>query len=302
MLDCRFRHTVAGVIFVVVVSMTFAAAADIAGVRPTYTDRALSTPPNDAAIRARKWAPEIDLGYVPQGLTVAGDAVILAAYNSEGGVPKCRLYRIDRRSLQRTGTFDMPNNCGHAGGLAHADKDRLFVSDTWRLYEVDTSRAFDPATAGDAVVRSISLRFPLRGSFLAYRDGALWIGEYKKPQPGRIHVIPLGVIRTVPDPPGLGEEHATHTIEVAPKSQGAAFAPDGTLWLSQSNSQAGSLQKINPQSGKVLATFPAVAGIEDLGFDADGFLWSVGEAGSRKWHNWPTYYPILFSIDVPALR
>lgn len=274
----------------------------IAGTRPSYTDRTLSVPPNDSAIVARMWVPEIDLGFVPQGLTVAGDSVLLAAYNSEGGPPKCRLYRIDRRGLAVTGTFDLPSSCGHAGGLAHAGGNRLFVADTWRLYEIDLDRAFDPARAADAVTRSLSLRFPLRGSFLAYRDGALWIGEYKKPQPGQIHVVPLDIVRTVPESPGLGPEHADRRLEAAPKSQGAAFDRDGYLWLSQSNSQAGSLQKVDAATGAVLATYAAVAGIEDLGFDADGLLWSVGEAGSKKWHNWPTFYPVLFAIDVKALR
>jgi len=62
------------------------------------------------------------------------------------------------------------------------------------------------------------------------------------------------------------------------------------------------LQKVDPKTGAVLASYAAVAGIEDLGFDADGLLWAVSEAGSKRWHNWPTYYPILFSIDTRALR
>jgi hypothetical protein len=287
-------------------SALFAAAAiadtGIAGHRPGYSDRALSEPPNAASIRARMWAPEIDLGFVPQGLTVAGDAVLLAAYNSEGGLPKCRLFRIDRRTLAVTGRFDMPPVCAHAGGLAYAGGKRLFVADTGQLFEIDLERAFDSARAGDAVVRSLSLRFPLRGSFLAYRDAALWIGEYKKPKPGRIVRVSLDTIDAKPERSVLGEEEANASLEVAPKSQGASFDKDGLLWLSQSNSQAGALQKIDPKTGKVLASHAMVAGIEDLGFDADGVLWAVSEAGSKRWSNWPTYFPIVFSIDVGALR
>ena len=52
----------------------------------------------------------------------------------------------------------------------------------------------------------------------------------------------------------------------------------------------------------ILTSYAAVAGIEDLGFDADGVPWAVSEAGAKRWHNWPTYYPVLFSIDVGALR
>jgi hypothetical protein len=278
------------------------AAAGIAGSRPTYTDRPLSEPPNAGAIRARMWVPDIDLGLVPQGVTAAGDSVLLSAYNGEGGLPSCRLYRIDRRTLSVTGRFDLPPMCGHAGGLAYAGGKRLFVADTEHLFEVDLGKAFDPASAGNAVVRILSLPFPLRGSFLAYRDGALWIGVYSRPEPGRIIRVPLHLLDANRELLELREEQASASLTIAPRSQGASFDREGFLWLSQSSSQFGRLQKVDPKTGKVLASYAAVAGIEDLGFDADGMLWAVSEAGSKRWSNWPTYYPVLFSIDVRALR
>jgi len=278
------------------------AGAGIAGSRPAYSDRVLSQPLNSAAIRARMWAPDIDLGLVPQGVTVAGGSVLLSAYNGAGGFPTCRLYRIDRRTLSVTGRFDLPPMCGHAGGLAYAGGNRLFVADTGHLFEVDLGKAFDPASAGHAVVRTLSLPFPLRGSFLAYRDGALWIGVYTKPEPGRIVRIPLEFIDANPQLLELREEQASASLATATRSQGASFDAEGFLWLSQSSSQFGRLQKLDPKTGKVLASYAAVAGIEDLGFDADGMLWAVSEAGSKRWFNWPTYYPVLFSIDVRALH
>ncbi|MBE0616025.1 MAG: hypothetical protein IH604_20330 [Burkholderiales bacterium] len=287
-------------------SALFASAAiadtGIAGSRPAYSDRAIGTPPNADAMRARMWVPEIDLGYVPQGLTVAGASILLATYNSEGVLPRCRLFRIDPRKLAVTGRFDMPLSCAHAGGLAYAGGKRLFVSDTDRLFEIDLDRAFDAAGAGDAVVRALPLRFPVRGSFLAYSDGALWIGVYTTPEAGRIYRVPLAVVESTPESTGLGEEHASASLEVARKSQGAAFDMNGFLWISQSDSQFGTLQKIDAKTGRVLSSHEAVAGIEDLGFDAEGMLWAVSEAGARRWRNWPTYYPVLFSIDTRALR
>jgi len=211
--------------------------ADIAGTRPAYTRHVLSQPPNAGAIRARRWAPEIDLGYAPQGVTVAGESVLLSAYNGAGG----------------------------------------------------------------AVVRSLSLRFPLRASFITWHGRSLWIGEYAKPERGRI--LRFALARMDAAPPGAEprEEQAYARLAIATRSQGASFDKDGYLWLSQSSSQFGTLQKVDPASGKVLASYPMVAGIEDLGFDADGMLWAVSEAGSKRWRNWPTFYPILFSIDVRSL-
>lgn len=277
-----------------------AGAASISGVAPTYSDRMLSTPANAAAISSRMWVPGIDRGDVLQGLAVTEDAVILATYNSEGQSPKCRLYRIDPDRLAVLGHFDMPANCSHAGGAAYLAGGRLFVSDTWRLYEIAYPRAFNGAA--DAVVRSASLRFPLKGSFLAARGDALWLGEYKKPKPGTVWEIPLAAFEAAQEPAGLTLDAARRSMPVAPMTQGAAFDREGRLWLSQSNSQIGGLQQVDPETGAVLASFRAMAGLEDIGFDAKGRLWASSEAGTRRWHNWPSFYPLLFAIDPGALQ
>jgi sugar lactone lactonase YvrE len=263
----------------------------------------LSEVPNDLAILWRGWMPGLAESYVPQGLTLAEGQVIVAAYQyPKAGVRACRLYRIDPATGAATGSYDLPPRCGHAGGLAYAGDGRLFVADTSLLIEVDLMRAFLPGAGEEAVVRQVALTFPLRGSFLAYRAGALWIGDYKKPGPGRIWQVPLTVVENVTGPAGLTEAHATRSLPVATASQGAGFAPDGTLWTSQSTSQEGWLQKVDPDTGDVLAKFMVAAGIEDLAFDADGFLWSVSEAGSRRWSNWSTYFPVIFRMDPTKLR
>lgn len=287
-------------LFIAFANQALSDRAPIAGTAPTYSQRVLSTPNIAGAIRQRMWLPGIDRGDVPQGLTVTEDAVILATYNSEGETPKCRLYRIDPARLEVMGHFDMPANCGHAGGAAYAGGGRLFVSDTWRIYEIAYPRAFDGAA--DAVVKSVSLRFPLKGSFLAARSDALWLGEYKKPQPGKLWEIPLAAFEAAEEPAGLAVAAARRQLVVAPMTQGAAFDAAGRLWLSQSNSQVGGLQQVDPDTGAVLAQYRAFAGLEDIGFGADGLLWTSSEAGTRRWHNWPSFYPLLFAIDVGALK
>ena len=44
------------------------------------------------------------------------------------------------------------------------------------------------------------------------------------------------------------------------------------------------------------------AGIEDLSFDAAGQMWSLSEAGSRRWLGWETFFPVIFRIDPKRLR
>lgn len=277
-----------------------ASAADIAGTAPTYADRALSEPANAAAIVRRAWVPGLDDSFVPQGLTVAGDSIILGGYFSDGRQPACRLYRLDRASLAVTGHHDLADYCGHAGGLAYAGGDRLFVSDTGRLYELSLAKAFEGGEGG--LVATWSLRFPLKGSFLAFGDGALWLGVYKKPGNGTLFVVPLEKLAEATGPGGIGPDHVAREIEVPPRIQGAAFDGSGRLWLSQSNSQAGTVQRFDPDTGEVRAEYTMMAGIEDIGFDADGRLWASSEAGAKRWLSWSTYFPLLFAIDVDALR
>jgi hypothetical protein len=45
-----------------------------------------------------------------------------------------------------------------------------------------------------------------------------------------------------------------------------------------------------------------IIGIEDIGFAPDRTLWSVSEAGSRRWSHWSKTFPIVFQMDVSRLR
>ena len=62
-----------------------AAGAEVLGTRPAHLSGELPAVPNDAAILSRIWAPEIDEGYVPQGVTVA-DGALLTSYDMVIGV------------------------------------------------------------------------------------------------------------------------------------------------------------------------------------------------------------------------
>jgi hypothetical protein len=69
-----------------------------------------------------------------------------------------------------------------------------------------------------------------------------------------------------------------------------------------SSSKYGQIQKVDLNSGKVLAQYEMVIGIEDIGFDEDGRLWSVSEAGSLRWSKWSKTFPVVFQIDVTKLK
>jgi hypothetical protein len=64
------------------------------------------------------------------------------------------------------------------------------------------------------------------------------------------------------------------------------------------------LHKLDRRTGDKLASYEMVAGIEDIGFDAEGSLWSVSDAGSRRWLRWSTTFPIVLQLDMslPKLK
>ncbi len=270
--------------------------AQVLGQAPTYTDRKLSDVPNAAAMTARLWVPGLDEGYVPQGLTSIGADLFVTSYRSvdpKQGRGPCRLYRIDPASGAVRGQLDLPAWCGHAGGLAKGPADRLFVADTREVFEV----ALGAAGSIGPMVRSMKLKGGVRGSFAAGTADALWLGTYAKDGDPRLYKFPFAGLRDE-----LGEADAAQALPLPKDAQGGAFDASGRLWITRSGSRFGELMQLDAATGEVKARYAMPAGIEDLSFDADGQLWSLSEAGSRRWLGWETFFPVIFRIDPQRLR
>jgi len=272
----------------------------ISGTRPTFTDRQLTPVPNSAAILRRLWVPDLDAGFVPQGLTVQDGAVFLAGYFStdpKQGRGPCRLYSIDPRNLAVIGKLDLPATCGHAGGAARGQSGMIYVADTRQIYAVQLDS--NPGKVG-AVVRMTKLKGRLLGSFAAGSKDAIWLGGYRREGDAetRLYRIPLSALAA----PEIDETQATASLPLPDRAQGAAFAPDGRLWITRSGSKFGELVRLDPKTGAIEARYDMPAGIEDISFAPDGRLWTVVEAGSRRWNSWTTFFPLVFEIDVARLR
>lgn len=280
-----------------------AGAADVLGVRPAHLGAELPAVPNAEAVLSRIWAPDIDAGYVPQGVTVANGEVLVSSYRSTDpkvGRGPCRVYRIDPASGHALGQFDMPPSCGHAGGMVYLGQGMLLVADTRTLYKVDMARAF--AGDGDAVVATLNLAGEMKGSLVDFDGKSIFIASSEKDAArARAYFLPLSLFDTH-NGATLEPSQASRSFAVPAEAQGAAFDRDGGLWMSFSNSKYGRLQKIDPASGEVLASHDMVIGIEDIAFDAEGRLWSVSEAGSLRWSRWKLSYPVVFSLDPRRLR
>lgn len=277
-------------------SVSDALAADPLGTAPTYASRTLGPVPNGQAITRRIWVPGLDDGYVPQGLAVIAGALYVASYRSvdvKQDRGPCRVFRIDMTSGTTTGTLDLPASCGHAGGLARGPAGRLFVVDTRTVYEVELTEA---ASLG-RIVRTIKLLGGVKGSFSAGSADALWLGAFEGKPGAKLFKIPFAALK-----PEVGEADATQVVALPSMAQGAAFDAAGRLWITRSTSKFGELHRLDPASGATQAQHSMPIGVEDLSFDADGGLWTVSEAGSRRWLKWTTFFPVVFRLDPAKLR
>lgn len=251
------------------------------GARPGYMAKPLSAVPNARAITRRFWAPGLDEGYTPQGLVVARGRVHVVGYRGDG----CRLFGFSPGGTAR-GSLAVPG-CRHGGGLAALADGRLVVIDTRGLHVV----------SGGRVTARIALEKPLTGSFGDFDGRDLWIGSYERGGPGRLWRIPVARLAQA----RLTEADAAASIAIPARAQGMAFA-GATLWLTFSGSSFGRISRIDRKTGAEIAGYDMPAGIEDIGVDSAGLIWAVSEAGAKKYANWGTNFPLVFTIDPGRLQ
>lgn len=276
------------------------------GERPGYLEAVTQGVPNEDAIVRRIWTPGLDESWIPQGLTVAGDRVLVGQYKPmpdlKSNTGPCRVVALDAASGRTVGSFSMPEGaCTHAGGLAWLGNGQLMLADTRTIFRIDLERALATGRA-EGAMKSLRLAGDLRGSFGASDGKDPWIGTWTKDAVAKSRMYRLdNALFDARDGQTIDDKVAKESIPVPLESQGAAFAPDGTLWTSSSNGRWGKLYHL-ARDGRVLATHEMMAGLEDLNFDAQGRLWAVSESGTRKYLSWPTRFPFVFAIDLARLR
>lgn len=303
------RHLLRSVVATGIVLCAFlslaASAMEVLGKKPSHVWGGQSSVPNDQAVTKMIWAPGIDDGYVPQGVTWADGAVYLSGYRSTD--PKidrgpCRIFKVDPENGNTLGQFDLPGDCGHAGGLAYAGKGILIAADTRRLYRIDSAAAFPPGNPSNAVTATVALRGEVKGSFVDYDGSAIFVGSFERDAAkAKGHLLPLSVFDTH-NGKTVDEAAAVRSIPLPQEAQGAAFDKAGNLWITASSSRFGLLYKLNAKTGQIASRYEMVIGIEDIAFDDEGRLWSVSEAGSLRWQKWSKTFPVIFRVDLSKLK
>ncbi len=272
------------------------------GDEPRHDGRELSEVPNAAAIGRRYWVPGLDDGFVPQGLAIIRDEILVAAYRSETHEQDsgpARIFRLARSDGRLLGSFALPATYGHPGGLAVVG-DIVVAANSGRLLALDFPRS---CSAGETVPLGERLVDKAMGpSFLAAStDKLLWFGPYRRKGEPSLYGVPLKRLLSGSERP-IETADAVATLPLPQFAQGATFDQRGDLWISQSaGNRPAFISRLDPKTGAVLARYPAPGGIEDLGCAPDGRLWAASEAGSRRWSRWDTFYPLVFEIDPAKL-
>ena len=277
----------------------------VLGTAPKVEPGELSRVPNGDAIVSRIWMPALDAGFVPQGLTVAGNRVFVAAYRSTSyrrSRGESRVFAVDMENGDLVGEIRLPDDVGHPGGLANDRRGTLFVADRGKLYRIDLARALADGDARAAILGRADVDRGIGPSFLAWHNGHLWFGPYEKHGEPRLYRYPVAQVFPEEGAVYLTAADDVHSIPIDVRTQGAAFDAEGRLWLSQSGGDGGVVQRLDAETGDLLDLFTVAAGTEDLSFDDAGMLWSVSEAGSLRWRHWETYFPLIFSLDVRRLK
>ncbi|MGB9627761.1 MAG: hypothetical protein ACPL6D_03790 [Thermodesulfobacteriota bacterium] len=290
---------------------TVFSADSILGKKPSYALLgSVSSVPNRKAIGTRIWVPGLDDGFVPQGMTFAEEQILVSLYQStdvnQSSGPS-RVYRVDPKTGNVTGQFDLPSDVGHADGLAYAGGNVLYVADTHskQIYKLDLEKAIRQGNCNESVLGKISVDKSMSPAFITYDGKHVWFGRYSKSKsdmPKIFKVDPDNVFKEWPSVNKVFQDMALLSFEIDTESQGATFDKEGYLWLSQSGSKTGKVQKVDPSNGKVLKEYELIAGLEDLAIAPDGKLCSVSEAGTKRWLKWETFYPLIFEIDITKLK
>ncbi|HUR90125.1 MAG TPA: hypothetical protein VMZ74_13635 [Ramlibacter sp.] len=279
----------------------------VLGTKPAYLASVAETVPNQDAIGPRIFIPGLDEDWVPQGLVVIGDHILVSSYkptpNLEASAGPCRVYRVERETGIPAGRFDVPlENCNsHAGGMAHWTRGQLLLADTQMLSLIDYEKAFATGTARDAI-RTVKIEGGLRGSLAGNQGGESWIGTWSKEQAKSLmYRMPRDLFERRGT---VREDIAAETRPIPVEAQGAAFDRDGNLWVSASRSNTMSKLYRLDRAGTVTAEYEMPIGIEGIGFDSRGKLWAITESGTRKYLRWGERFnfPFIFEIDTTRLK
>ena len=271
--------------------------ADVVGVSKTAVDE---------VIVDRIKLPKFEQGYVPQGVAVRGNTVLVSAYvgGRDWAAHRCTLFEFDRKIRNYRGPVLVSQHCRHGGGLVFTPTGELVVSDLDRLFIVDLSTVDWTNNDGYQTglkVREIMVSTDIKGGMtIGATKSGFWITRFTKELTERADFFNWDSLLEK-DVKQLTRSSVVRSIEVPGRIQGIAIGSDKSMWLSGSQGDDAYLARIDLDSGNSRPViYPAVGAIEGIGFDSEGYLWAASEGGTPQW-KMKTYFPFLFRIDINKL-
>ncbi len=288
----------------------------IIGVKPSYLARPSQSVPNGQAIVRAYYAPALDLGFVPQGVSLYKDVLYVGGYiqADETVRPQCRIYAIyvgpNNMLYQVMGYRDLPRTCNHAGGLAINKSGNMIVSDNIRLFVLTPNPAVKmrvdaekrnamPSVAlyidRSTSVKEMSLAGELKGTFVVTSSYGTEIGSYLQDKDKTVtFFFPNMLI----DYGYVLYSQQSSPVDVFYKAQGAAYDSFNNLWTT---AQASKVNYLNVGRTSTIS-YEMVTGLEGLAFASNGWIWMVSEAGTKKSKNKVHAFPAVFLVNPGLLQ
>ncbi|HEX4189345.1 MAG TPA: hypothetical protein VHZ06_00010 [Marmoricola sp.] len=269
----------------------------VSGPRPALAKPPLLPYDVSPAVCAAYWIKQVDDGFVPQSLAVAGGTAYVSGYKwaRRPRDRACQLAVVDLRTgatrafvprFEAPVYHPQPTFCRHGGGL-ELNADGLWVAERSRLWLLDPSRL----GRGDPVKRVWRLGPRLRGSTIVIDHGRLGLGSWRPHRPGRVAWMHLGRILA----PGVTELDRPYAARRDPVNLQGLTIGVGGLWFNSSSTHCAAL-KAPGRSAR--AFVPGSEDIQLVGAD----LWTVSEAGAKNYLDTDEQIvPMLLRLDRRAV-
>jgi hypothetical protein len=164
----------------------------------------------------------------PQGITFAGDYLLLTAYDI-AGEENSVIYVMDKTTKNLLTTLILPSKT-HAGGLGF-DGINLWIPTGTKISSVPLTVVDEAVQSGEPytwIDYGTTVSLGITASYITYYEGKLWVGSYNELSSTNMYSY---VIENKSSDPSLSK---ADTIVMPTRVQGAAFTSTGCLILSRS--------------------------------------------------------------------
>lgn len=198
--------------------------------------------------------PDLDKGFVPQGITYLPEeeVYLLCGYMDDETASRIYVLKDGAFTVLSLRHTDGSAYNGHAGGITSAG-DYVYISNNKRLYVLEKQSVLS-ANSGEAVSFLGSVSVPCRASFCSSDGERVYVGEYHKeenyptdpshkltaPDGSVFQALVFGYTVSPEAPFGLKSDTPAVAYSMYDEIQGFALLPDGTAALSCSDSSTSS--------------------------------------------------------------